>query len=901
MAVVTVSEDAVEKENGKKEDEEEDDATEYLNLEPEPLEPGSAMDPDRIDFVLVWNGQIETANSAKSIEKRKVFETHLEKEGLVLSREVLRSKKLHFLKIHAPLEVLQRYAEILRLQMPIKEIPGTLDLHQKRRTLLDMLPIKALCTLSYFQVNTVLFPKFEQRVTAPYNKEKHYLFDVDETNEIAYFNPAIRSRIVHFILKRKRYKEDDTDTLAFGYERLIESDVYCAGYPLHDGDYNAVNCQRGLLYYYWASFRNCLKFQPLDSVRSYFGVKIAVYYAWLGFYTQMLIVPAILGVISFVYGAASISTDRYTQEICDAHSETIMCPLCDVTCTYWNLSSICFHSKFTQTFDNDSTAIFAFFMSIWTVVFLEFWKRYSAELNYRWDLNNFDSDQLPRPEFAARLKDSKAKRFNYITNSIEPAVPFWQIKLPFTFISLTGVMILIFVALAASVGVVVYRISTLVAVSSWPNALMLVNFTAAFINLIFILGFSWIYRPIAKWLTDLEIPRTFQEYEASFAFKLYALQFINHYASLFYIAYFKGNFVGSPNKYTKLFGRWRQEELSVILVGKQTLNSIMEMIIPYFQKLYNNQQLKRVSKENVEVIQHQIVKDYKLLAWDSDHLTEEYLEMVIQYGFVTIFVAAFPLAPFFALINNIFELRFDAQKLLKHHRRPISIRVKGIGVWYQIIDTVAKFAVLSNAFIIAITSNFVPKIVYRFFILERNDTRYGTLVGFLNHTLSKYAIEDLEKTPDPTRSDGLSPPPSSCNFPAYRNDYSSPGKYEYTDEHWKVWLGRVIFVIAFENIVATCFMFIRWAIPDVPEEIKIEIQREQYLTNELIIKQELLRARGVISEAQCFHKVHPEDLEKVVNKTDFEMYGQYINTFDISTTTSSSNSFLSFLKGTGKH
>ena len=27
---------------------------------------------------------------------------------------------------------------------------------------------------------------------------------------------------------------------------------------------------------------------------------------------------------------------------------------------------------------------------------------------------------------------------------------------------------------------------------------------------------------------------------------------------------------------------------------------------------------------------------------------------VIQYGFVTIFVAAFPLAPFFALINNIF-------------------------------------------------------------------------------------------------------------------------------------------------------------------------------------------------------------------------------------------------------
>ncbi len=31
---------------------------------------------------------------------------------------------------------------------------------------------------------------------------------------------------------------------------------------------------------------------------------------------------------------------------------------------------------------------------------------------------------------------------------------------------------------------------------------------------------------------------------------------------------------------------------------------------------------------------------------------------VIQYGFVTLFVAAFPLAPFFALLNNIFEIRY---------------------------------------------------------------------------------------------------------------------------------------------------------------------------------------------------------------------------------------------------
>lgn len=45
---------------------------------------------------------------------------------------------------------------------------------------------------------------------------------------------------------------------------------------------------------------------------------------------------------------------------------------------------------------------------------------------------------------------------------------------------------------------------------------------------------------------------------------------------------------------------------------------------------------------------------------------------MIQYGFITIFVSAFPLAPLFALVNNIFELRVDAKKLLFHHRLGVS-------------------------------------------------------------------------------------------------------------------------------------------------------------------------------------------------------------------------------------
>lgn len=52
---------------------------------------------------------------------------------------------------------------------------------------------------------------------------------------------------------------------------------------------------------------------------------------------------------------------------------------------------------------------------------------------------------------------------------------------------------------------------------------------------------------------------------------------------------------------------------------------------------------------------------------------------VIQFGFVTLFVASFPLAPLFALLNNIIEVRLDAKKFVTELRRPDTVRAKDIG------------------------------------------------------------------------------------------------------------------------------------------------------------------------------------------------------------------------------
>lgn len=69
-----------------------------------------------VDFVLAYDERGKHEN----IQKRKVFEKNLEAVGLILERE--ENQRIHFVKIHAPLEVLSQYAEILKLRLPIKDV-----------------------------------------------------------------------------------------------------------------------------------------------------------------------------------------------------------------------------------------------------------------------------------------------------------------------------------------------------------------------------------------------------------------------------------------------------------------------------------------------------------------------------------------------------------------------------------------------------------------------------------------------------------------------------------------------------------------------------------------------------------------------------------------------------------
>lgn len=137
------------------------------------------------------------------------------------------------------------------------------------------------------------------------------------------------------------------------------------------------------------------------------------------------------------------------------------------------------------------------------------------------------------------------------------------------------------------------------------------------------------------------------------------------------------------------------------MIGKQLISNIKELAIPKIKAWWHRKDIK-FAEDDEQLSRWE--DDYKLIPYEG--LFEEYLEMILQFGFITIFVAAFPLAPLLALLNNWIEIRLDSQKLVHETRRPIPERTKDIGAWFAILEFITRLAVICNVSIININHDY---------------------------------------------------------------------------------------------------------------------------------------------------------------------------------------------------
>ncbi|XP_034734688.1 anoctamin-2 isoform X2 [Etheostoma cragini] len=816
---------------------------------------------------------------------REEFEAGLLEAGLQLEHHKIRANCMGVIRLHIPWPTLSREAELQKIKVAVKkkcELRKRMGIAGMWDSIIGKVNIPFQPGVPDFDIHRDSKTRVHfKTLKHPFIRDKLHLYDIKSTDTV--FDNATRSRIVAEIISRTTCKQTCQTT---GISSLLARGVYDSAFPLHDGSFTRRGRKdqrndRQLLHEEWANYGVMHKYQPVDLIRKYFGEQIGLYFAWLGVYTQLLIPPSVLGIIVFLYGIFTVDDNVPSKETCDDNLNITMCPLCDVVCDYWRLSTVCSLARASYLFDNGATVLFAIFMSLWAACFLEHWKRRQMCLKHTWDLTSLEDEEERvqeelRPEYEEAVQEKKAKvkaaskkklihagegvdgEKDQMLASQEPDSLDIEDHLSGFLINVSTLLLLIFVTFSAVFGVAVYRICMLSVWSMNPDAeakasvRMTVTTTGIILNMLVVLVLEEVYGAIAVWLTELELPKTKEEFEEKLIFKSFFLKSMNAFAPIFYVAFFKGRFGGRPGDYVYVFGDYRMEEcappgclielciqLSMIMLGKQLIqNNVFEVLIPKLKKMYRTIQEEKVKKRAAENEENdtkekrpkqQYEKDYTLEPFEG--VTPEYMEMIIQYGFVSLFVASFPLAPAFALLNNVIEIRLDAAKFVTEIRRPDAVRCKDIGIWYNILCGISKFSVITNAFVISFTSEFVPRMVYQYMYSGN-----GTMNGYTEHSLSYFNVSNFPPGSAPTTT--LITGVSMCRYKDYRDPPWDPDAYTFSKQYWSILAAKLAFVIFFQNLAMFLSMLVAWMIPDVPRSLREQLKKENMMLMEFLLNQD---------------------------------------------------------------
>ncbi|KAF1334022.1 Anoctamin, partial [Globisporangium splendens] len=246
-------------------------------------------------------------------------------------------------------------------------------------------------------------------------------------------------------------------------------------------------------------------------------------------------------------------------------------------------------------------------------------------------------------------------------------------------------------------------------------------------------------------MTNWENHETTSRYQSHLILKVVAFRFVHVFASLYYYAFADLTTHKSDNLLRVVI------QLAGFMVAGQLWKNVMETLLPFVQRKWRQRQKKRAtnaqfthstvfnnsangtaSNGGVQRNHHSVLlagielhntnaaiheqcvwlEQASDKAWEEAELEpydmfEDYTEMLIQFGYVSFFSLAFPLAPLLALANNVLELRTDAFKLCHAKQRPIARKASGIGVWFHVLQPMSVLAVLTNCLHIAFTMSFV--------------------------------------------------------------------------------------------------------------------------------------------------------------------------------------------------
>jgi anoctamin-10/anoctamin-7 len=319
----------------------------------------------------------------------------------------------------------------------------------------------------------------------------------------------------------------------------------------------------------------------------------------------------------------------------------------------------------------------------------------------RWGTVDFEEDEPERPQFHGTIIKS------YIDGTDIKYFP--PTKKSFLIAqSVTSVASLILLVIGCVTSIYILRFHLYSSIGS--NA----SIVASAINSVQITILNMVYGIVATHLTQRENHRTDTEYEDSLIAKTFVFQFVNSYASFYYLAFIapylprppqlsdtgvEGGFVGECG-----FDDCMKPlalNLGIIFGTALTVNNLIEIASPL---IMNRMKAKSEAKGTDAADMTPPEREYLLLPYDV--MTEnmkDYAEVAVQYGYMTIFIVCLPISCFISLINNYIEIKVDGWKLLSVFQRPIPKAAEDIGNWQAVFSVISIVAIVTNGGLICFT------------------------------------------------------------------------------------------------------------------------------------------------------------------------------------------------------
>lgn len=227
-------------------------------------------------------------------------------------------------------------------------------------------------------------------------------------------------------------------------------------------------------------------YYSLDKVAEYYGPYIGIYFGFLRCYTEWLIFPSILGLLLFG------------------------------------------HQMYIGSVESAFLPLYGIIISIWSTLFVEFWRIRNAELNYEWNAHErlrFE-DEADRRNNVSTSIGHKLNRQNGSSTKVTRTL-----RIASTCIILLALIFLIFYATWH-----LKRWKTDVE-AEYANIYSLYRYLPVFCYSASAPIIGIVIHPVAKSLTMFERHQSSKDYQHNFILKKFALEFATRNSLLLYIAF----------------------------------------------------------------------------------------------------------------------------------------------------------------------------------------------------------------------------------------------------------------------------------------------------------------------------------------------------------------------------